>query len=113
MMKLIPSQFDSYCRECHKSIDKGDDIYYDLETKWAYHIDCEPSESNEDMKFSSKDDRYRKPVNYKSEEEAERLIQNKCSHPDEFLHSIQLIKNVNPVLKCFKCGFIFSKDINK
>lgn len=60
MIKLIQSQFDSYCRECHKSIDKGDDIYYDFETKWAYHVDCCP-DSSESKSFSSKNDGYRKP----------------------------------------------------
>jgi hypothetical protein len=58
MIKLIQAQYDSYCKECSRRIDKGDDIYYDTESKFTYHIDCEPSgpESKEHKPFSYKDD---------------------------------------------------------
>lgn len=38
-MKQIIARFNSKCSETGKTLKKGDTIYYDSETKKAYHVD--------------------------------------------------------------------------
>lgn len=39
-MRKMECKFDSKCKACTKPIKKGDSIYYDGDTKSAYHVDC-------------------------------------------------------------------------